>query len=654
MSLGEACRGGPYSEEVKLRLAEFASLLEASRFFSAEDVLPLLQGHPVLQEVEKALEKKASLNPDERRILHGFGVAYEQAGQWKAACAALEPLIRGEEAYLPAVPAYLVAKYHVFVRNCIGEATFDQDTSVFIDGFQNEIHQRALKFAEDIAKLDDGAWSEFGINERNARYYSHAFHQVLGIMLSIVAELSSSVEGVTRQKTDELFAAAEGYLRRCCVGRERSERDTNNLADLYKQMGDLWRRQRREPERSKSYYEKAETLLNAAIKSNTTLQPILYRTLAETLWGKGDRAGALLALQQYTEEKAERGERFQVREYVENQIYAAKLLFNHPGLTAELRSVVVIDVLERLLHFVRRNEAKVGSGPKTVIHDMLGQVYLETSDREGDAVLCLNAIEGMGDNAADRWRRKVLLARARIRLSRWYRRHQPVDAARERRRAEFILDDSARAIADFDPTRVKSFTRRIEYVGLHLDTLSANLELAEETFYQGAMSQAARRIGRQLENGLFQRLHEILASSEMREVLDVKGGEGQEILERLAQIAAATVLLTGTHSGRRRFAPRFVRARGASLGLVRPGSRDRPRARLLDSSSSADASSSKRPPSAAQHSSARVQSAMGFLEQALRSQDHEMRVEAARLLARANLQGRAAGRRSPRRSTAEG
>lgn len=305
---------------------------------------------------------------------------------------------------------------------------------------------------------------------------------MLGLMTSILGEHEENPEN-----REELWNKSEKFFRDCtrAVDHEPpSALDHNNFADLF-----MKRRK----------YEDAFAELKKAVDEVRTPNALFCKTSADIFWKRRDTSNALRALGGCTATDALLGSVQDVKQYVENQIFAAKLVAASPEMAGSYLPLTT-STLESVSRFVDEQKTLLGSSSadelQTKVLELLGFAYLQMPGSEDRAVKSFDLLRELGINAPDetQWQRQVGLAKALLRCAATERRNFSLaHAAQQRERASTELAVSETKLVDqfaLDATKTTSLSRRRRYFRLHMDTMIVNQELAEESFYQNDLKAA--------------------------------------------------------------------------------------------------------------------------------------------------------------------
>lgn len=501
--LKTACDGNsPQPALIREKLKEFAATLEASRFLEAQRLLDLVTDYDALRSEVVNLSSIAANTVDRRELkaLHCLGVAHAQRDEWANAIAILDKILfRNEKmSYLPAADTWLACKYNQYIKEEIINKKIDVDTKPFFD----QVKLLVKEGTQAYQLMETTGLGSFTSSIDNVGFYKRELLKTLALMNSILGE--HSADKVEKAK---LFGDAENYFKQCTIEKDHdppTALDYNNLADIYIKMG--------------KYTNALEEMHKAFAVSPRNA--MFCSTSAGMYWKKGkerDLGSALFQLGRCTETDARLGGPQEMQQYVENQILAAKFVKRVPDLEKSYLPFS-ISILERARQFVEVEKEALGgvrSGELEVrLYELLGYAHLQIPNNAQHAVdMFERALKTEGSDASDetKWKRRVPFARALIRLA-GYKRHEVNhgEAAELRSRAEEQLINSEKELSKFDVNlksdAVKSISRRSRFVRIHLDTLIANLELAEECFYQQINRSTKAVLERvdSIENGIIQ------------------------------------------------------------------------------------------------------------------------------------------------------
>ncbi len=233
-----------------------------------------------------------------------------------------------------------------------------------------------------------------------------------------------------------------------------------------------------------------------ALRHSDQPDPTFYDTRARIFQGQGQPLAGLLALAQYSEAQARAAGEQDVEQYIENQIFAAKLAVAvDEGLRYAYRALAA-SILENVRRFVADVIPKYLGGRKYQheIEALLGLAYLGlpgNKSRAVDAFDRLAALSGDNATAETKWRWRLGKATALTSLARAQRRNfaSPV-AARHLQRAAAELADGSAIVNQFGLDLALPVGQRLLNFRLQLETAAAVHALAEESFCEGGLDAA--------------------------------------------------------------------------------------------------------------------------------------------------------------------
>jgi hypothetical protein len=493
-TLRAACEAAHTFPNVRRHLLTFVQPFVEARFFEADRFGELLARYPVLADGIRALEPRdLAQDPDDFLILHAAGVAYAQREDWAAGSTILEAILWKEQQplYPRAADTWLACAYHSHLEKAQKEKPgVDIESAEFFDAIDSLL-RRAERVAGEMRAMPGSG------------YYLRELLKVIGSIASILGERSRTPEKKARYFDEALRALVE------CTGPidgdPPSPLDHNNLADLYRQMGDL-HRQIGAAQVSAAYDAKAHREVDLASPSGDPSDPAFENTRALIFAGEKQALKGLLALERYGEAAAAGADRPDLVQYVENQILAAKLA---AAVEADLPAGclgLTTAKLEAARGFVERQREQLGAAADELqaqIEELLGYAYLQVPGHESRAVDAYGRLGARGDNeAADvRWRRQLGRAKALSRLAGSQRRAFSVEAARRFWKDAFAgLASSGTAVKAFGlEAGVASVPRRVRHLRLRLDTVIALQAVAEEGVREGERLDARNLVDQETE-----------------------------------------------------------------------------------------------------------------------------------------------------------
>jgi tetratricopeptide (TPR) repeat protein len=331
--------------------------------------------------------------------------------------------------------------------------------------------------------MDAPDWLKaFPVSPQNAPFYQRELAKVLGTLFSILGEYAT-----VKHQQDQYYQRAEQYFSRCIgyIGAEGpSPLDYNNLADLYRQENKC---------------DLAQTQMGIAFQlMGDKYDPAFYHTRAAILWKLDQPLKALLQLQQYTEADAENAQPQDIEQYIDNQIFAAKLAANVRHTARSSYIALSASLLEEARSFVKRKASLLGESTTNEllakIEELLGFAYLELQGNEygaADTFQHLLEIPGLTVSKATLWRWKLGCSKALTRLARSVRYRSSAQAAEPHwAAARQLLSGSAQSIGDFALSDDIALPRRAFNFRLRLDTVVALQSLAEESFRESRRDEA--------------------------------------------------------------------------------------------------------------------------------------------------------------------
>ena len=222
---------------------------------------------------------------------------------------------------------------------------------------------------------------------------------------------------------DDLLHQAEADLVECAApidGDPDSPLDHNNLADLYRQMGDAARRNGEPVAVQNAYYAKAHAQLDQACAVDPS-DPAFCHTRAMVYFSQRRYEDALGALEQCNEGRADQASAGDIEQYVVNQMLAAKLLLAATPDDAPPDLARITWVLERARQFTHKYRLALGDNADDLlatVEELLGDAYLQWPRREAAAVDAFDRLSGLKSGGP--WRSSGALSpAARPRLIRW-------------------------------------------------------------------------------------------------------------------------------------------------------------------------------------------------------------------------------------------
>jgi hypothetical protein len=523
--------------DVWKELVAFARANERNRFFEAGALADLLEKHPFAQDGLLALTpQNLQTDADDYLVLHVAGIACAQVSNWKLGKQLLDKIAHQKDKphYLPAGDIWIACAYHQYI-----EESMAKDVEGKLNSYLQELLTTADKLLDQgkqFAKAmeDPANWRTIPSSAANIGYYKREIRKVLGSVAGIVADYAERPDLRSRY-----FNFAEKMLdeaNKTIDNDPSSPLDRNNLADLYRQMGNC---------------AEAHAQLNAALRESAqSPDPTFYNTLAWIFWKEENPLSGLLCLQQYGEMHAKAAtDRQDVNQYMDNQILAAKLAAAIRPRLGPARFAQAADLLEAARCFFDTNWPTRKDPEATRIRaemdELLGFTYLALAGSESRALEAFDRLQGRGNADAPtvvQWRRRLGHATALTRLARVDRRNYSAGEASEKREgASKVLADSAAALKAFSLDRKIPSSRRIRHVRIHLDTVAALHALAKETLHAG-VGKAALTLAEQ-EESIMAGLQEVLNDDPA--FRDSLGSTGSSILGQIQFSVAQRHFLVG-------------------------------------------------------------------------------------------------------------
>jgi hypothetical protein len=417
----EALRGlceTPRHTDVELRIAlvGFARRFEAARFLEGRRFAEMLNEHAALRNMVNGLPTVDPVREaDNFVVLMAVATAYAQEGRnWVGARAALERIALKDRGpwYLPAGALWTSCEYLAYLATIDGD--FDPEAYF---GKVDELAAVGTAFVEAIKA---GPWPH-GLGAPHAYYIREAL-KGLGFVLSIAAEYA-----VDRTQRGDLLRRSEKLLEDCAQdmpSEAASAIDFNNLADLFRQVAVFTKPDK--PDVADDYYRKA---LDYSLRAIDRRDPAFFHTRALIFYNQGRIGESLETLASYRAEEADQGDPQDLTQYIENQIFAAKLLWR-AGTDGEPPDWErLVWTLERAMAFVerRRNRWGVSQADRTIaeIHQMLGFAYLQWPGHESKAITAINHLfdlEHVKIPVVSHTRSRLYRGQARTRWARTQRR----------------------------------------------------------------------------------------------------------------------------------------------------------------------------------------------------------------------------------------
>jgi tetratricopeptide (TPR) repeat protein len=478
----EACIKGRFFDAVNDYLPAFAAALEAIRFLEARELAEILTEHRIARDaIEKLPSGDLTAKADDYRVVHAAGVAYAQSGRWSEARKLLDKITWRERTpyYLPCADVWLTSVYHDELQRLQKTEPDVGLVASFID-FTEALCTRGVELEQAMA---DPNWARsFPVSPQHSSYYQRELLKVLGTLFSILGDYAIGAD-----KRGQNYKQSEKFLTRCIelIGQGGpTALDHNNLADLYRQ---------------EDLCDRAQAEMDTAFElMGNKRDPAFIHTQASIYWKRRQPLRGLLQLQQYSEAEAERATPGDIEQYVENQIFAAKLAANVSETDRSSYIAMSASLLNAARSFVLKQEAVLGESSanrlRAKIEELLGFAYLELPGNEvsaADAFQRLRQIRDLTVSKATQWRWKLGHAKALTRLARVHRRRWSTQQAEPYcREAKQILGNSEQSVADFGLDDDVALPRRAFNFALRLDTVVALQALAEESFCEGRLDES--------------------------------------------------------------------------------------------------------------------------------------------------------------------
>jgi hypothetical protein len=483
--LASACRTARTFQDVRRPLVAFVQWFERTRFLDADLFGELLTRHPVLAEGVRGLRPAdPAREPDDFLILHAAGVAYAQREEWTPAGGILDALVWKDQVplYLWAADTWLACAYHRHLQKFQEQNPgLDIDAPEFFDTIDD-----LLGRAERVA----GAMTAAGPTPRSG-YYRRELLKVVGSIASILGEASRTPDKKAAYLDRALQALAA--CTKTIDGDPPSPLDHNNLADVYRQIGDH-RRQIDDAAGSAEYYALAHRELDVACPPGDPPDPAFCNTRALIFAREKQPLKGWLALERYGEAEAAAADRPDLVQHVENQILAARLA---AAVESDLPLPclgLTVAKLEAARGLVERRRDLLGPATARTLQaqteELLGYAYLQVPGLESRAADAYNRLRALGDEGAPaevRWQRRLGRAKALSRLAGSQRRAFSAQVARQFwTDGQADLATSAEAVKPFGlDAGAASIPRRVRHVRLLVDTVTALQAVAEEGVREG-------------------------------------------------------------------------------------------------------------------------------------------------------------------------
>lgn len=371
-------------------LLSYVRSLEKARFREAKQLAQLLDEHEALRSGIGALAPTDPVSEqDDCAVLHAVGVAYTQADRWQEAMVALEKITwsGAKPFYIPAGSVWLAANYNRLIDTLHTDALLDSDE--VLTQVSAEI-DRGQHLARAIELASDADWANLKVAAPKG-YYLREVYKDIGDAAGTIADHLSTLS-TRRRYLDQ----ALGYLQRCVdtlLNEPPSPLDHNNLADLYRQLGDLARKEDGNVIEAARLYGLAHTHVALALSppaKDAAPDPFYLNTSAVLLASEQRYRQALNELENYTAAHALlSGESQEQYQYVSNLMLAAKLeVADHQA--DDPRGVVhATRILGRAEQFLGLSTHQLPHDEvdelRTQVRDLLAFAYLQSPRGEARA-----------------------------------------------------------------------------------------------------------------------------------------------------------------------------------------------------------------------------------------------------------------------------
>lgn len=468
----------PQPPQLRTAVLRFAKALEASRFREADRFAVIIESHDALAKWLDALEPAdATTDEDDCIILLAAGVAWQQNDCWSEAIKTMNRVAWKDEKpfYKPAGAFWLGASYNHLLDSLEGASVESPD-------FEEKLHaevDRAKVLAKAIDAQDFSALSV----QLPKGYYVREVNKDLGDVLSVVAEYLPANR--RRQYLDEGTKYLE-YCAQTILGEPPSPLDQNNLADLYRQLGDMANRTENGWQPARTMYRKAHAEIEAALAKEPK-DPAFVNTYALLLASEGRYHDAILELKRYSEETALAANAQDQKQYGDNLLLGAKLeVAAHKaddprGVAFAIKE---LESLERFLegptHQIRQEDV---DELRVELAELLAFAYLMLPRGES---LALNAFERLTKlsswrpSSTSELRSRVGYTTAILRSARQQRRYGSVAIAASLRQQAESQIAKVRALLKKLPIDAGDEERQRRNIGSWLDAMSVAQLLAEE------------------------------------------------------------------------------------------------------------------------------------------------------------------------------
>ena len=499
-ALSAACDlPGATFDSLRPALVKYAASLEAARFREAPALADLIDRCLAIKSGLAALDvTDAAHGTDNRLVLFVAGVALAQRASepadWQEPKTLLDRVAWRDDApfYVPAGSMWTAASYH----QLLAELTATK-ASVDSDEVWQKINQLIERGQRLLRAMEAQPWGTVGVVSPKG-YYLREVRKDLGDVASLVADQLSALP-----KRRALFAIAEEHLEKCAEdieGEAPTVLDHNNLADLYRQLGDLSRKGDNDIAKANDYDRLAHEQIDKAFTHGRPSDPAVHHTLALLLFSEQRLRDALLALAEYSKDHALRGDDQDREQYVDNQILAAKLaVAQYPagdvcGLA--LAAATLEDAAKLVVTARGRFDAGTSATLQARLDELLAFAYLQLPGREERAVDAFKRLLAWPADkrvSADELRARIGYATALARSARLQRRQFSRSAAERLRARASDEIDSVRGL--LEKSSADAAGRRLQpgSVGVWLDAVRAMQLLAEERF-AGSEGQLAQSL----------------------------------------------------------------------------------------------------------------------------------------------------------------
>jgi tetratricopeptide (TPR) repeat protein len=386
--------------------------------------------------------------------------------------------------YLPASDIWLISEYHCQLLEqwpngpdlCLDSPDFVKAVNAILDkGYQL------------LSEMRPEEWNSFATLASPLGYYKRLLLRAIGSLAGVLGDYSDNPND-----KDRYYGKAEVARQECAkiIGNDNpSPLDHNNLADLYQQRNQC---------------KEAHEEINRAIAEQQSFKdPMFYNTRAMIYWRENKYLEGMFALEEYrdADAKTPSTSATDVVQFVDNQILAAKLaVASDPTCSAPYWALATTK-LENVRRFINVPEIrqKIETNKNVAkclieIDDLLGYAYMQQPGWEVSALEVFDRLESVGALAAPGgmgWQRRLKSAKNLARLARLQRRScSSKMAAKYREQASNELTDSEVAIKQLPLDNGLKVSQRIRNLTVRLDTVTTMIDVAEETFSEGAFKEA--------------------------------------------------------------------------------------------------------------------------------------------------------------------